>query len=124
MRQFPTLSLSRYKRAMALSRSTLDIPPLNGEAVPMRNSLTERLDGLTEPDVIVVGNTTYNEVIQAAVKKKLHRVHAFRPRPSETRFTKHCSYCNPEGMSLASILEDYGQGRAFGGTQVYTYFLE
>jgi dihydrofolate reductase len=84
--------------------------------------LTERLDDLGEAGVIVVGNTTYHEVIDRLSKRNC--IVFTRSVSTVKRVHETLLLCNPEGVSLASILEDYDKVALLGGTQVYTYFFD
>ncbi|HBF67143.1 MAG TPA: hypothetical protein DDW36_01820 [Candidatus Magasanikbacteria bacterium] len=75
-------------------------------------------------DVIILGRTTY----ELAAEPLAHRTCLVFTRSINGIHKKHerCIFINPETVSLAQVMIEYGWRTAcvLGGTEVYSYFLK
>ncbi len=83
---------------------------------------TAYLNSLDETGVIVVGNNTY-KAVQSRLSKRNCIVFT-RSVTSADRRNKKLLYYNPEGTSLATVLNGYRTVVLLGGTETYTFFWE
>ena len=73
-------------------------------------------------DVVVVGNNTYKTAVAPLSKRNC--IVLTRAVPNKERRSDKLLLCNPEAISIETILEPYQRVALLGGAQTYTYFLE